>query len=109
MSKMFEYVLFECNITLAPLEWYYTHYAWVPTNRSKVRVNVTGNMAFMVKIQWRNGETREWVTTEEFPASMAVTRSIERSGAQVRVGVLPMSAVPLPDAFSICVWEVVDS
>ena len=108
MSRMFEYVLFESNITPAPLEWYYTDYAWVPTNR-KVRVNVTGNMAFMVKIQWRNGEAREWVTTDEFPASMAVTRSIERSGAQVRVGVLPMSAASLPDAFSIRVWEVSDA
>ena len=106
MSRMFEYALYECRITLAPLEWYYTAHAWVQTNR-KVRVNVTGDMAFMVKIQWRNGESDEWVTTDEFPASMAVTRSIERSGSQVRVGVLPMSAVPLP--FNIFVWEVVDS
>ena len=109
MGRMFEYVLFERNITPAPLEWHYTDFAWVPTNRSKVRVNVTGNMAFMVKIQWRNGESGEWVTTDEFPASMAVTRSFDRSGAQVRVGVLPMSAVPSPDTFSIRVWEVVDS
>lgn len=109
MSRMFEYVLFERQITLAPLEWHYTNFAWVPTNRSKVRVNVTGNMAFMVKIQWRNGESDKWVTTDEFPASMAVTRSIDRSGTQVRVGVLPMGAASLPDAFSIRVWEVVDS
>ena len=108
MNRMFEYVLFETNITLAPLEWHYTDFAWVPTNR-KVRVNVTGNMAFMVKIQWRNGESDKWVTTDEVPASMAVTRSIDRSGSQVRVGVLPMGAASLPDAFSIRVWEVVDS
>ncbi len=109
MSRMFEYILLEHNITPAPLEWYYTNFAWVPTNRSKVRVNVTGNMAFMVKIQWRNGQSDKWVTTDEFPASMAVTRSIERSGAQVRVGVLPMYATLLPNTFSIRVWEVVDS
>lgn len=109
MSSMFEYVLFERDITPAPLEWHYTNFAWVPTNHSKVRVNVTGNMAFMVKIQWRNGQSDKWVTTDEFPASMAVTRSIERSGSQVRVGVLPMRAAPLPGTFSIRVWEVVDS
>lgn len=109
MSRMFEYVLFERYITLAPLEWYYTDFAWVPTNRNKVRVNVTGEMAFMVKIQWRSGERGEWVTTDEFPGSMAVTRSIERSGSQVRVGVLPMSAASLPEAFSIRVWEVADA